>query len=66
MHRIVVGKPEEKRQLERRIHRREDNIKVDFRAIGEECMYWVYMAQECVYSRVVVDTLINIWFIPNA
>ena len=49
----MVGKTEEKRLLERRIHRREDNIKMDFKAVGEDCVYWVYMAQDGVYSRAV-------------
>jgi hypothetical protein len=61
-----MGKPAERRQLERRIHRREDNIQVDFKAIGADGVYWVYMAQDGVYSRAVADTVMNIWVIPNA
>ena len=61
-----MGKPEEKRQLGRRIHRREHNIKMNFKAIGEVGVYWVYIAQDGVYSRAVVDTVMNIWVVPNA
>jgi len=57
---------EEKSQLERRIHRRDDNIKMDFKVIGEYGVYWVYMAQDGVYSRAVVDTVMNMWVVPNA
>jgi hypothetical protein len=33
-YKILVGKPEEKRPLERPRRRREDNIKMDFRETG--------------------------------
>jgi hypothetical protein len=40
-YRIVVGTPEEKRQLERPRHRRVGNIKMDLRAIGWDGMDWI-------------------------
>jgi hypothetical protein len=33
-YRVLMGKPEGKRALEKRKHRREDNIKMDLRGIG--------------------------------
>jgi hypothetical protein len=35
---ILVGKPERKRPLERPRRRREDNIGMDLRVIGWECV----------------------------
>ena len=58
-----MGKPDEKSQL---IHRREGNIKMDFKVIREDGVYWVYMAQDGVYSRAVVDSVMNICVVPNA
>jgi hypothetical protein len=40
-HRILVGKPEGKRPLEKPRHRREDNIKMDFREIEWGYMDWI-------------------------
>jgi hypothetical protein len=38
IHRVLVGKPEGKRPLGRRRHRREDNIKMDLQEVG--CGAW--------------------------
>jgi hypothetical protein len=45
LYRILVGKPEGKRQLERPRHRWEDNIKLDFREIGWGGMDWIDLAE---------------------
>jgi hypothetical protein len=36
MHRVLLGKPEENRQLGRPVHRCEDNIKMDLKQDGTE------------------------------
>jgi hypothetical protein len=40
-HKIMARKPEEKRPLRRPRCRREDNIRVDLRAIGWEGVDWI-------------------------
>jgi hypothetical protein len=45
-YRILVGKPEGKRPLERRRRRRVDNIKIDLREIGWDGMDWIDLAQD--------------------
>jgi len=40
------------------MHKREDNIKIDFRGIG----YRMYLLQYKAYGLVVLNTVINIWF----
>jgi hypothetical protein len=45
-HRILVGKPEGKRQLGRPRRRWVDNIKMDFREIGRDGVDWMDMAQD--------------------
>jgi hypothetical protein len=43
-YKLLVGKPEGKRPLERYRHTWEDNIKI-FREIGWECVDWIHLAQ---------------------
>jgi hypothetical protein len=40
-YRVLVGKPEGKKPLGRPRHRWVDNIKMDLRAIGWDCMDWI-------------------------
>jgi hypothetical protein len=44
-YRILVRKPEGKKPLGRPRHRREDNIRMDLREIGRECVDWMHLAQ---------------------
>jgi hypothetical protein len=44
--RMLVGKPEGKRPLERPRHRWEDNIKMDLREVGWGVMDWIDLAQD--------------------
>jgi hypothetical protein len=44
--RVLVGKPEGKRPLERPMHRWEDNIKMDLKKVGWWGMDWIDLAQE--------------------
>jgi hypothetical protein len=45
-YRILVGNPEGKRPVERRRHRRVDDIKIDLRDIGWDGMDWIDLAQD--------------------
>jgi len=42
--RVLVGKPEGKRPLERPRHRWEDNIKLDLQEVGQMGMGWIDLA----------------------
>jgi hypothetical protein len=44
-YRVLVGKPEEKRPLEKPRHRW-DNIKIDLQEVGCRGMDWIYLAQD--------------------
>ena len=44
VHRVVVGKPEEKRSLGRPRHRWEDNIKMDLQDLAGRCGDWMELA----------------------
>jgi hypothetical protein len=46
VHRVLVGKPEGKRLLERPRRRWEDNIKMDFREVGGARRDWMELAQD--------------------
>jgi len=45
-HESSVGKSERRRSLGRTRHRWEDNIRIDVREIGWECVDWIYLAQD--------------------
>jgi hypothetical protein len=60
-YRILVGKPEGKRPLERPRRRWEDNIKMDFRERGSGGMDWIHLAQDRDQWRALVDTVMNLW-----
>ena len=45
MYRVLVGKPEGKRLLERRRRRWEDNIKMDLQEVGCGSMDWIELGQ---------------------
>jgi hypothetical protein len=53
---ILDGMPEWKRALERHRRRFEDNISMDFK----ECLNWIYVAQDRVQWRVLVNTAMNL------
>ena len=60
VHRVVVGKPEEKRQLGRPRLRWEDNIKMDLKKVrgGGD---WMELAQDRDRWRALVNTVMNFW-----
>jgi hypothetical protein len=46
VYRLLVGKPEGKRPLERLRHRWEDGIKMDLREIGWGSVEWIHMGED--------------------
>jgi hypothetical protein len=57
---ILVGKPEGKRTLVRPRHRWEDNIRMDFKEIGWEGVYWIHLTQDRDQWWTVVNTVMNL------
>ena len=58
VHRVMVGKPEEKRPLGRPRRRREDNIKMDLQEMGGN-WDWMELAQDTDRWRALVGTVRN-------
>ena len=46
VHRVLVGKPEGKRPLEKPRRRWEDNIKMDLQEVGGGCGHWMELAPD--------------------
>jgi hypothetical protein len=57
-YRILVGKPEGKRQQD--VCRWVDNIKIDLREIGWDGMDWIGLAQDRDQWRALVNTVMNL------
>jgi hypothetical protein len=60
VYRVLVGKPEGKRPLERSKCRWEDNIKMDLREMGIDGANWIRLAQHRVQWRDFVNTVMNL------
>ena len=60
VHRVLVGKPEEKRPLERLRRRWEDNIKTDLQEVGGSCGDRMELAQDREIWRALVSTVRNL------
>jgi hypothetical protein len=60
VHRVLVGKPEGKRQLGRPRHRWEDNIKMDLQGVGGVCGGWMKLTQNRDRWRALVNTVRNL------
>jgi hypothetical protein len=58
-YRILVGRPEGRRQLGRPRHRWEDNIKIDLPEVGWG-MDWIELAQDRDRWRAVVNAVMNL------
>ena len=58
---VLVGKPEETRQLERPWRRWEDNIKMDLQTVGCGGMDWIELAQDWDRWRALVNAVMNFW-----
>jgi len=60
VHRVLVGKPEGKRQLGRPRRRWEDTIKMDLQKVGGGCGDWMDLAQDRDRWRALVSTVMNL------
>jgi hypothetical protein len=60
VHRVLVGKPEGKRPLERLRSRWEDNIKMDLQEVGVDCGDWMELAQDGGRWRALVNMVMNL------
>jgi hypothetical protein len=56
----LIGRPEARRPLGRSRLRWEDNIKMDFREIGNDGANWIQPAQYMVQWWAFVNTVINL------
>jgi len=60
VYRVLVGKPEGKRQLGRPRRRWEDNIKIDLQEVGRGCGDWMESAQDRDRWWALVSTVMNL------
>jgi hypothetical protein len=60
VYRVLVGRTEGKRPLERPRRRWEDNIKIDIRQIGIDGSNWIQLAQDRFQWRAFVNTVMNL------
>ena len=60
VYRVLVGKPEGKRQLWRPRHRWEDNMKIDLQEVGCGGMDWIELAQDRDRWRALVNAVMNL------
>ena len=59
VHKVLVGKPEGKRQLGRPRLKWEDNIKTDLEEVGRGCGDWMELAQDRNGWWALVSTVMN-------
>jgi hypothetical protein len=60
VHRVLVGRLEDKRPLGRPMHRWKDNIKMDLKETGIHRANWIQLAQDRVWWRACVNTVMNL------
>jgi hypothetical protein len=60
VYRVLMGRPEVKRPLERQRRRREDGIRMDLRETGWGSVDWIQLAQDRDRWRGVVNTVMNL------
>jgi hypothetical protein len=58
---VLVGRPENKRPLERPRRRWEYKIKMYLRELGIDGAKWIQLAQDRVQWRAFVNTVMNLW-----
>jgi hypothetical protein len=62
VYRVLVGKPDGKRQLGRPRRRWEDNIKMDLQEVGSGDVDWIELAEDRVSWRALVNAVMNLGF----
>ena len=60
VHRVLVGKPEQKRPMGRPRRRWEDNNKMDLQEVGGGCGDWMELAEDRDRWRALVSTVRNL------
>jgi hypothetical protein len=60
VYRVLVERPKDKRPLGKLMHRWEDNIKIDLRAIEINGANWIWMDQDGVQWQDFVKTVMNL------
>jgi hypothetical protein len=60
VYRVLMGKPEGKRPLERPRHRWEDGMSMDLREIGWGSVEWIQLAQDRDLWRALANTVMNL------
>jgi hypothetical protein len=60
VYRVLVGRPEGKRPLERPTGRWEDNIKMDLREIGIDGVNWIWLVQDGIQWQAFVNMVVNL------
>jgi hypothetical protein len=66
VYRVLVGKPEGRRTLGRPRRMWEDNIRMDLREVGCECVDWMELTQDRDRWRALVRAVMNIRVPLNA
>ena len=59
VHKVLVGKPEGKRQLRRPRRRWEDNIKMDLQEVGRGCGDWMELTEDRDRWQAFVSMVMN-------
>ena len=59
VHKVLVGKPDEKRPFGRPRRRWEDGIRMDLQEVGGGCGDWMELAQDRDRWRALVSTVMN-------
>jgi hypothetical protein len=59
LYKVLVGKPEGKRQIGRPRRSWEDEVKKNLRKIGWEGVEWIHLAQDTDWRRALVNTVMN-------
>jgi len=59
VYRVLVGKPKGRRPLGRPRRRWEDNIRMDLREVGLDCVDWMELAQDRDRWRALVSAVMN-------